>query len=281
MFYPASSLSALLTVCHSTGCKKGSRECSYPQNTTGTRSGRSSKLEDRRVSEEDSEASAEENDTMDEGGETMLSSPQLSEEPADRSSASADKFDAIAEGSAPNVPGSVSTDQPQPGSSQQLPEKSLSPPANDSSNPLSASSSATNQSLDFSAPTTYTSRESRPWSNRSQEVQFYLEYHQSHLTYHHYFFKHDANDFVHTDLINLALGYEPLLYAVVGFAAYHSTTQKPNGKIQHFLSYYQQSVSLLLKHLSDGYAHSDATILTILQLGAFEVCSSICRGISG
>ena len=208
---------------------------------------------------------------MDEGGETVHSSPQLSEESADRSSTSTDKLDAIIEGSIPEVSDLVSIDQPPTEPSQQLTEKSLSPRSNDSSNPLSSPVSATRQSLDFSAPTTYTSRESRPWSNRSEELQFYLEYHQSQLTHHHYFFKHDANDFVHTDLINLALGYEPLLYAVVGFAAYHSTTQKQNGKIQHFLSYYQRSVSLLLKHLSDGHTHGDATILTILQLAAFEV----------
>ena len=67
------------------------------------------------------------------------------------------------------------------------------------------------------------------------------------------------------------MNYEPLLYAVVGFAAFHSTLKKHNGKIQDFLGYYNKSVSLLRKSLSSGQRHTDATMMTILQLAAFEV----------
>lgn len=102
-------------------------------------------------------------------------------------------------------------------------------------------------------------------------MQYYLGYHQNHLNYHHYLFKHDAAQFVHEILLDAALTYEPLLYAVVGFAAFQSTLQKHNGKIQDFLSYYNKSVSLLLKSLQSGEKHTDATMLTILQLAAFEV----------
>ncbi|KAL8810247.1 MAG: hypothetical protein Q9200_002723 [Gallowayella weberi] len=99
---------------------------------------------------------------------------------------------------------------------------------------------------------------------------FYLEYLRSNVTYHHYFFRHDANYFLHHILIEQALTYEPLLHAVIGFAAFHATLGNPNGKIQDFLGYYNRSVSLLLKSLTSGQKHTDATLLTILQLAAIE-----------
>ncbi|KAL8815435.1 MAG: hypothetical protein Q9223_005423 [Gallowayella weberi] len=81
---------------------------------------------------------------------------------------------------------------------------------------------------------------------------------------------HDANYFLHHILIEQALTYEPLLHAVIGFAAFHATLGNPNGKIQDFLGYYNRSVSLLLKSLTSGQKHTDATLLTILQLAAIE-----------
>ena len=109
------------------------------------------------------------------------------------------------------------------------------------------------------------------FSKLPREMQYYLNYHQQYIDYHHYFFKHDATHFVNTTLLELALEYDPLLYAVVGFAAYHRTLRKPKGKVQDFLGYYNRSVQLLLKSLQDDQKHTDATILTILQLAAFEV----------
>ena len=109
------------------------------------------------------------------------------------------------------------------------------------------------------------------YSHLSWDQEFYLDYHRRNLTYHHYFFKHEANDFIHQILIERALSYEPLLFAVVGFAAFQATLKKDNGKIQEFLGYYNRSVSLLRKSLAGGQAHTDATMLTILQLATIEV----------
>lgn len=100
---------------------------------------------------------------------------------------------------------------------------------------------------------------------------FYLDYLRNNITYHHYFFRIDANYFLHHILIEQALSYEPLLQAVVGFAAFRATLGKPHGKIQDFLGYYNRSVSLLLKSLASGQTHTDATLLTILQLATIEV----------
>ena len=58
------------------------------------------------------------------------------------------------------------------------------------------------------------------WTNLPNDLQYYLDYHQKSVTYHHYFFKHDANHFLHNILIEQALCYDPLLYAVVGFSAF-------------------------------------------------------------
>lgn len=69
----------------------------------------------------------------------------------------------------------------------------------------------------------------------------------------------------------MALEYEPLLYAVVAFAAYHHTLEQPQGKINDFLKYYNQSIQLLLKSLASGEKHSEATLATVLQLSTFEV----------
>lgn len=91
------------------------------------------------------------------------------------------------------------------------------------------------------------------------------------MSYLHYFMRLDPTDFIHREFVQLAIDYEPLLYAIVGFAAYHFTLKQPNGKLQTFLPYYSRSVYLLRKTLESGQKHTDATIMTILQLTTFEV----------
>lgn len=124
---------------------------------------------------------------------------------------------------------------------------------------------------------TDTSPETLPWSHLPEDLQYYLQYHRNHLTYHHYFLKHQSDHFLHIILFDQALSYEPLLFAVVGFAAFQRALKKPNGKIEDFLGYYNQSVTLLRKSLAGGQEHSQSTLLTILQLATFEVDLSICH----
>ena len=101
-------------------------------------------------------------------------------------------------------------------------------------------------------------------------MQKYLDFHQEHITHYHYILPYNPDNFFHTDLIDLALTYEPLLYAVVGFAAYYHTLRQPDGKLSHFLSYYSDSLSLLRQRLQASEPCTEATILTILQLATFE-----------
>lgn len=166
-------------------------------------------------------------------------------------------------------------------------ESSLSPSTEASSAPTSARWSEKPEKS--SSVSTDISQEDRAWSHLSQDLQFYLEYHTTHLNYHHYFFKHDANHFLHNTLVEHALQYDPLLYAVVGFAAFQLSVTRADGKIQDFLGYYNNSVSLLRKSLVENQKHTDATMLTILQLATFEVrwysCLRVklttCKGLPG
>ena len=109
-----------------------------------------------------------------------------------------------------------------------------------------------------------------PWSHLHKDVQFYLLYHRKHIHYHHYLWKTNAQHFFQHTLIDAALGFEPLLYAVVAFSAYHYSIEA-NGKISDFLGFYNKSLSSLRKSLSSKQAHSDGTVLAVLQLAAFEV----------
>ena len=152
-------------------------------------------------------------------------------------------------------------------------ESSLSPSTEISS---ASASAGWSEKTEKSSSVSDASHEDRAWSHLSQDLQYYLEYHTTRLTYHHYFFKHDANHFLHNILIEHALQYEPLLYAVVGFAAFHLTVARADGKIQDFLGYYNISVSLLRKSLVENQKHTDATMLTILQLATFEVRRNTC-----
>ena len=149
--------------------------------------------------------------------------------------------------------------------------KSVSPSTDDSSNDSTNSLAAiVQQSDNLSYVSATTSQDSVSWSYLPSDLRGHLEYHH-HLTYHHWFFRYDTTHFLRTILVEHALAYEPLLYAVVGFAAFQKTLKTRTGKIQDFLGYYNKSVTLLRKSSADGQKHTDATILTILQLATFEV----------
>lgn len=99
-------------------------------------------------------------------------------------------------------------------------DKSLSPSIDDSSNDSTNSPAAIVQQTDnHSYVSTITSQDSVPWSHLPHDLQRHLEYHH-HLTYHHWFFRYDITHFLRSILVEHALAYDPLLYAVVGFAAF-------------------------------------------------------------
>ncbi|KAI1977929.1 hypothetical protein LOZ51_005861 [Ophidiomyces ophidiicola] len=99
---------------------------------------------------------------------------------------------------------------------------------------------------------------------------FFIAYRRQNINYHHYLLKSHTAKFLNEDMLSYAMGYEPLLYAMIAFSAYHYSIGHPNGKIYTFLQYYNKSVSLLLKSLQGGDKHDDAMLLTILQLSTLE-----------
>ncbi|KAI3127603.1 transcriptional regulator family: Fungal Specific TF [Penicillium roqueforti] len=102
------------------------------------------------------------------------------------------------------------------------------------------------------------------------DLRFYLNFHQDFMTPPHFFLRHNSSYFIHHSLIELALQYEPLLYALVGFSAYHYSLHSPGGKLYTFLKYYNKALTLLRKSLSSGEEHSEATLCTVLVLTTFE-----------
>lgn len=110
------------------------------------------------------------------------------------------------------------------------------------------------------------------WTLFSDDVQRYMGHYYERITHHHYCIPHDGHDFFHAILPNFAAQNEALLNAVVGFSAYLFTLEnRPNGKIQEFLQYYNRSVTLLLASLRRKDEPDVATLLTILQLATIEV----------
>ena len=108
-------------------------------------------------------------------------------------------------------------------------------------------------------------------SQLPQHLHFYLSYFYENITNYHYRVVSDPEAFFRSVLPGIAFQNEALLYAVVGFSAYHHALQDSRGRIQDFLQYYNRSVSLLLNSLKRKEHHGIATLLTILQLATIEV----------
>lgn len=109
------------------------------------------------------------------------------------------------------------------------------------------------------------------WSHLSNDVQKYLGYFGARITNYHYLIPYDGDNFFTSVLLHYAVRHEPLLNAVVGFAAYHAALQDLNGNLHDFLSYYNKSVTLILTSLKAKEAYTPEVLLTILQLAAIEV----------
>ncbi|KAL8807789.1 MAG: hypothetical protein Q9182_000438 [Xanthomendoza sp. 2 TL-2023] len=256
-------------------CLKGSRPCTYPEPRSKTKTGSSTKSDTAKattsiVEASDSEEEAEsdmknkEASAATEGNKCAGKGPQsklASRNPARNKNSVARRK--TAHSHKQPLPSIEPIEQDQKGG--------ISPQTNEScSQSPSQSGSQSSRHMEHMTSESSLSPEKISLSHLPSMQRFYLEYLRSNVTYHHYFFRHDANYFLHHILIEQALTYEPLLHAVIGFAAFHATLGNPNGKIQDFLGYYNRSVSLLLKSLTSGQKHIDATLLTILQLAAIE-----------
>ncbi|KAL4903607.1 hypothetical protein BDW74DRAFT_155831 [Aspergillus multicolor] len=147
-----------------------------------------------------------------------------------------------------------------------LKEDSSSPPSTEASSrygSLSARSDSVGYHLfeTIGDPTT---------AHLPEDLRFYISYHRDSISYRHYFMRRRSKDFVDQTIIEHALQYEPLLYAVVGFSAYHHAVQTRSENLYSFLKYYNKALSLLRRSLGSGEPYSEATLATVLVLVNFE-----------
>lgn len=254
------------------GCRKGGRECVYPEKTTSTKLGGNKALQP--PAQERSDSSSEEYEDEDE---------------VERSKAIPDEDDGISDAQQPH---SLSKSENRRASVGQFLTRQKSFTRRESETPslvqdkgLSPSPS-TEGSVGYPAysPGTLTRPRGQvpnltpeqgglmnDWSHLPPDLQFYLSYFCENVTHNHYAMKHDSEDFLQMDFLDAALRNEALLYAVVGFSAFQHTLTNPRGKMQDFLQYYNKAVSLLLRLLTRGERHNIGILLTMLQLATIEV----------
>jgi hypothetical protein len=122
-----------------------------------------------------------------------------------------------------------------------------------------------------SAQTTKPGPVTKGTSAMARDLQFYLNYFRNHMTVHHYSLKRDTHGFLKGDFLDWAMKFEPLKYAVAGYAAYFHTLSQPDGRMANFLQFYNESVSRLRISITKNKKQGLATFLTILQLASIEV----------
>ncbi|KID92252.1 hypothetical protein MGU_01163 [Metarhizium guizhouense ARSEF 977] len=239
------------------GCKKGNRDCVYPDPPTS----KSSKSKDSNTSQKTSPKSSNEGEDADMDRVTNSLQTILDEdEPEELSSE---------ERSDSQLSGSKATGSSNRNVTTRQSTESLSPDGIKESSPsvsTGGSSVTVAPSIDLNIPTDGRA----DWSHLPSDYQHYLNYFVENITSFHYSIMHDADDFFGTILPSLAVQHEPLLNAVVGFATYHATLQNPAGKLQDFLKYYNKSVTLLLESINRKEMNNILNLITILQLLTIE-----------
>ncbi|KAI0478883.1 hypothetical protein GGR56DRAFT_348350 [Xylariaceae sp. FL0804] len=110
------------------------------------------------------------------------------------------------------------------------------------------------------------------WSHLPVDLQSRLRYFYDNISHYDYCLPNDPDDFFRTILPNFAInsGNDALTYALVAFSTYHSTVKNPNGQIEDFLHYYDNSVTCLLDCFKRGEQHNISTLMAILQLATIE-----------
>lgn len=252
------------------GCRKGKRECVYPEPPAARSSSAQDLKEGSGPSQQTSPTSSRDGDEEEMDQDIKLG-PIMDEDES--------QAESVSRKSIPNIPPRRSSTtssfsrhpfaaDPRHGSETPSLEgtKSSSPSVSTGAN--SSLTPAALQVSDFPSQAGTT----RPdWSFLPQELQFYLNHFYENITHYHYCMVNDSDDFFRAILPNIAVRNEALLYAIVGFSAYHHTLRNPNGQIKEFLQYYNRSVTLLLAFLKRKEKHNIGTLLTILQLATIEV----------
>lgn len=253
------------------GCRKGKRECQYPEPSASSKSVLSQGSKDAETSQRSPTSSNEDEDDFEQDPNKLSPIPDEDEVDSQTSSQqlsqSSKGLRRISTASSLNLRRLTSRSRQSSDTISQDRAKSSSPTV---SIGTAASFTPTTSSL----PDSFGNITSE-WAHLPLEFQLCLDYFHENITHYHYGVHKDFTDFFHTTFLNLALRNEPLLHAVVGFAAYQKTMKDTNGKIQDFLKFYTHAVTLLLELLKREERHDLGTLLTILQLATVEVCTLI------
>ena len=259
----------------SAGCKKGGRDCVYPETVTSSKATGSSSAKAAPSATRESHGSSSDEDDIEGSSEHLEAIPDDDENPED----TVNRGSISRSGTQWSTTSQSFTGQkgnPRYGSETPslVQDKGASPtPSTEGSvgyNPYQMTGSSTMKKPSISSPSGPDNLRS-DWSHLPPDLQFYLAYFCKNLTHLHYSLKFDPGDFLHTRFLDAALRNEALLHAIVGFSAFQRTLHNPEGRIQDFLQYYNKAVSLLLKSLQLGEKHDTGTILAILQLATIEV----------
>jgi hypothetical protein len=275
------------------GCRKGKRECHYPEPNSAKSSTGASSKDDAAPNEISPETSAEEEDEVDEQSTQLNTIIYEEDEEGDNGSGGGGAKVAFRAQEQPRA----SSKWTGPRRVKSTPVLNLqraalrpshgseSPTADNG--PKSSSPSASTGTAGSSTPAFVHFPESRgpllpfvsrpEWAHLPRDFQFYLAYFCDNMTHFHYCMVTDAYDFFRETLPAMALHDEALLNAVVGFAAYHYTVGQPGGKVKDFLQYYNTSVTLLLRAFKQKQGYNLTTLMTILQLGTIEVRLEMCQ----
>ncbi|CAI7610435.1 hypothetical protein PCG10_003600 [Penicillium crustosum] len=249
-------------------CRKGSRDCVYPSPTASSSSKASSRTTAKsRAGRPQSRGS--DSSTKVESETLSPLQPIIDEEEPDS---------AVSE-SRPSPASATTTSQPdlrKSQSAQSLGKHRTRPTSDASSSTKEQSSSPSAGSPRFesisvrSGSVGHSTTELLNNARLPDDLRFYLNFHQDFMTPPHFFLRQGSSHFVHHNLIELALQYEPLLYALVAVSAYHHSLHSPGGKLYTFLKYYNKALILLRKSLGSGEEHSEATLCTVLVLTTIE-----------
>lgn len=233
------------------GCRKGNRECVYPDQNNQKPARAGSKAAKAAAGE----GASSPEDQDDDGKERLAPIMDDDEDGED------DDFD--------DDPMSKSQDLRD---SSHTPGSNLDPSASPSTEASSVVPPTVRPTLSrkSSAQTTKAVSSMKGSTSTARDLQFYLNYFKKHMTIHHYSLKRDTHNFL-PELFERALKFEPLKYAVAGYAAYFHTLAQPDGRISTFLQFYNESVRRLREYITKNKKQGLNTFLTILQLASIEV----------
>ncbi|PKS09077.1 hypothetical protein jhhlp_003691 [Lomentospora prolificans] len=249
-------------------CKKGNRECIYPDLPTSKAPGSQAPTKGGAATQPQQMTSPE-SSTGAEELEPELDS-KLEPIPDEDEDAEDSERPSWQHTSSQAPSGAASPNQTKSSTRQSSETPSLDGSKSSPSGSPATSSSMTLNAYQLQDPSLQVNNTLSDWSHLPADFQYYLNSFCQNITHHHYCLPNDPDRFFYSMLPNIALQDDALLNAVVGFSAYHETLTKPDGKVEDFLKYYNKSVTLLLNSLKRREPQTVATIVTVLQLATIE-----------